>query len=154
MWVLFVYMCHFLCVQALRCVYLCEYICVCWSMWVCDCVFVCSRLGECEGVIVQTRAFVLGLCAPRECGFGCLSMYTWFACVCVCVRARWSISVTGVQQLLLQSAARELTACPPPISTSSDITRVAGHPPRGSVYTAAGNDAAGQSWPSARHLPH
>ena len=75
-------------------------------------------------------------------------------CVCVCVRARWSISVTGVQQLLLQSAARELTACPPPISTSSDITRVAGHLPRGSVYTAAGNDAAGQSWPSARHLPH
>lgn len=87
MWVLFVYMCHFLCVQALRCVYLCEYICVCWSMWVCDCVFVCSRLGECEGVIVQTRAFVLGLCAPRECGFVCLSMYTWFACVCVCARA-------------------------------------------------------------------
>ena len=66
-------------------------------------------------------------------------------CVCVCVRARWSISVTGVQQL---------TVCPPPISTSSDITRVAGHLPRGSVYTAAGNDAAGQSWPSARHLPH
>ena len=52
------------------------------------------------------------------------------------------------------AAARELTVCPPPISTSSDITRVAGHLPRGSVYTAAGNDAAGQSWPSARHLPH
>ena len=75
-------------------------------------------------------------------------------CVCVCVCTRWSISVTGVQPLLLQSAARELTACPPPISTSSDITRAAGHAPRGSVYTEAVNNAAGQSWPSARHLPH